>query len=105
MSRFLGDALAKNRTSLVGLRELVKTQVSALKNSSQMLQGNVREETERLKRLFDPAAAAQIKKVGELKTEVGKINAEQLTTKKYILNLDAGINHCETEIGFRELRT
>lgn len=45
-----------------------------------------------------------MKKIQELKLEVSKVNAEQLTTKKFILNLEAGINHCETEIGFRELQ-
>jgi hypothetical protein len=46
--------------------------------------------------LFEPAVASEIKKINELKVDVGKINAEQLTTKKFILNLEAAINHCET---------
>jgi hypothetical protein len=92
----LGDALNKNRMNLFELRELVKTQINSLKNSSQLLQSNVREETANLKNVFEPAIAGEIKKIGELKVEVGKINAEQLTTKKYVLNLEAAISHCET---------
>lgn len=35
-----------------------------------------------------------------MKIEVGKINAEQLSTKKYALNCEALIDHCENDIGF-----
>jgi hypothetical protein len=87
MSRFLGDALNKNRMNLFELRELVKGQINSLKNSSQVLQSNIREETTNLKNIFEPAISSEIKKISELKIEVGKVNAEQLTTKKYILNL------------------
>ncbi len=104
MSRFLGDALNKNRANLLDLREAVKAQISTLKNNTQILQSSVRDETAHLKAVFEPASAAEIKKINELKAEVGKVNAEQLTTKKFLLNLEAAINHCETEIGFSEYR-
>lgn len=35
------------------------------------------------------------KQLAEMKTEVGKINSEQLTTKKATLNCEAMIDHCE----------
>ena len=38
---------------------------------------------------------AEKKQLAEMKTEVGKINAEQLTTKKVTLNCEAMIDHCE----------
>ena len=104
MSRFLGDALNKNRSNLLDLRELVKGQIANLKNNTQILQSNIRDETTQLKSLFEPTIATEIKKINELKTDVGKINAEQLTTKKFLLNLEASISHCETEIGFREYK-
>lgn len=75
MSRFLGDALNKNRANLLDLREVVKTQIATLKNNTQILQSSVRDETTQLKALFEPAAAAEIKKINELKAEVGKVNA------------------------------
>jgi hypothetical protein len=96
MSRFLGDALNKNRSNLLDLREIVKSQINNLKNNTQILQSNIRDESNHLKSLFEPAVASEIKKINELKVDVGKINAEQLTTKKFILNLEAAINHCET---------
>jgi hypothetical protein len=43
MSRFLGDALNKNRSNLLDLRELVKGQISNLKNNTQILQSNIRD--------------------------------------------------------------
>lgn len=104
MGRFLGDAINQNRANLHNLREAVKNQTSSLKNSSLILQNNVRDETTQLKNLFEPAISTEIKKINELKSEVSKINAEELSTKKYILNLEASISHCETEIGFRECR-
>lgn len=104
MGRFLGDAINKNRAHLYDLREVVKSQISQLKNSSLILQNYVRDETTSLKNIFEPAISSEIKKINEMKTEVSKINAEQLSTKKYILNLEAAISHAETEIGFRELR-
>ena len=96
MGRFLGDALGKNRQNLIELRGVVNGQINTLKNNTQMLQNSVRDESGQLKAVFEPATAAQIKKIGELKTEVGKINSEQLTTKKYVLNLEAAISHSET---------
>jgi len=102
MSRFLEDAINKNRANLFDLREIVKNQISTLKNSSQALQTNIRDETTQLKNIFEPAISSEIKKINELKIEVGKINSEQLSTKKYVLNLEAAISHCETEIGFRQ---
>ncbi len=33
--------------------------------------------------------------LAEMKTEVGKINAEQLSTKKVTINCEAMIDHCE----------
>ncbi len=69
------------------LRDLVKTQISNLKNNTQILQSNIKDETNQLKALFQPAAAYEVKKINELKVDVNKINAEQLTTKKFILNL------------------
>lgn len=104
MSRFLNDAIYKNRSNLFELRELVKSQIASLKNNTQILQSNIRDETTQLKNLFEPTIAAEVKKINELKTDVGKINAEQLTTKKFLLNLEAEISHCETEIGFREFK-
>jgi hypothetical protein len=104
MGRFLGDALNQNRANLINLREVVRTQISGLKNSSLILQNNIRDETTQLKNLFEPTITSEIKKINELKTEVGKVSAEQLTTKKFILNLEASVSHCETEIGFRELK-
>ena len=65
-----------------------------MKSSSISLQDSVRDETNQLKKLFEPAIASEIKKINELKTEVNKINSEQLTTKKHILNLEASISHC-----------
>ena len=87
MGRFLGDALSKNRANLLELRELVKNQIASLKNSTQIMQSNIKEETDQLKALFQPAVTAEVKKIQELKLEVSKVNAEQLTTKKFILNL------------------
>ncbi len=104
MGRFLGDALGKNRQNLLELRGVVNGQINNLKSNTQMLQNSIRDESGQLKAIFEPATAAQIKKISELKTEVGKVNSEQLTTKKYVLNLEASISHAETEIGFRELR-
>ena len=63
MSRFLGDALNKNRANLYNLREIVKDQISSLKNNMQMLQNNVRDETTQVKSLFEPAIASEIKKI------------------------------------------
>ena len=39
-----------------------------------------------------------------MKNEVTKINSEQLSTKKVVLNCEAMIDHCENEIGFVELK-
>lgn len=63
MSRFLGDALNKNRVNLLDLRELVKNQISSLKNSTQILQSNIRDETSQLKGVFEPAIASEVKKI------------------------------------------
>lgn len=104
MGRFLGDALSHNRHHLLELRSAVTGQISSLKSNTQLLQNTIRDESSHLKAVFEPATAAQIKKVNEFKTEVAKINSEQLTTKKFVLNLEAAISHSETEIGFRELR-
>jgi hypothetical protein len=52
MGRFLGDAINKNRIHLYDLREVVKGQISQLKNSSLILQNYVRDETSSLKNLF-----------------------------------------------------
>ena len=49
---FLGDAINKNRIHLYDLREVVKGQISQLKNSSLILQNYVRDETSSLKNLF-----------------------------------------------------
>ena len=105
MGRFLGDALHQNKTNLFELRQVVKSQITNLKNSTLILQNNIRDETTQLKNIFEPAVSAEIKKINELKGEVNKINSEQLTTKKYILNLQAAISHNETEIGFRECKS
>jgi len=96
MGRYLGDAINQNRNNLCSLREVVKNQISGLKNASLILQNNVRDETTQLKNIFEPAISSEIKKINEMKTEVSKINAEQLSTKKFLLNLDASISHCET---------
>jgi hypothetical protein len=58
MGRFLGDALNKNRINLLELRELVKGQINSLKNSSQLLQSNIREETTNIKNIFEPAVSS-----------------------------------------------
>jgi hypothetical protein len=58
MSRFLGDAINKNRANLYDLREVVKNQISSLKNSSQALQTNIRDETTQLKNIFEPAISS-----------------------------------------------
>ncbi len=58
MGRFLGDAINKNRANLYDLREIVKSQIASLKNSSQILQTNIREETTQLKNIFDPAVTS-----------------------------------------------
>lgn len=39
-----------------------------------------------------------------MKVEVGKINSEQLTTKKATLNCEAMIDHCENQMGYVELK-
>ena len=66
---------------------MVKSQIGNLKNNTQILQTNVKDEIMLVKGLFEPAVQSEIKKINEMKTEVQKINAEQLTTKKYVLNL------------------
>jgi hypothetical protein len=43
MGRYLGDALNQNRNNLGELREVVKNQISGLKNASLILQNNVRD--------------------------------------------------------------
>jgi hypothetical protein len=58
MSRFLGDAINKNRANLYDLREVVKAQIAGLKNSSQVLQSNIRDETTQLKNIFEPAISS-----------------------------------------------
>jgi hypothetical protein len=63
MSRFLGDAINKNRGNLYGLREVVKNQINNLKNASQALQTNIRDETTQLKNIFEPAISSEIKKI------------------------------------------
>lgn len=75
MGRFLGDAINKNRAHLYDLREVVKNQISQLKNSSLILQNYVRDETTNLKNIFEPAVSSEIKKINELKSDVNKINA------------------------------
>ena len=52
MGRFLGDAINQNRTNLIELREVVKNQITNLKNSSLILQNNIRDETNQLKSIF-----------------------------------------------------
>ena len=52
MGRFLGDAINQNRTNLIELREVVKSQITSLKNASLILQNNVRDETTQLKNIF-----------------------------------------------------
>lgn len=39
-----------------------------------------------------------------MKNEVNKINGEQLTTKKTVLNCEALIDHCENEMGYAEIK-
>lgn len=63
MGRFLGDAINRNRAHLQELREVVKTQISSLKNSTLILQNYVRDETTQLKNIFEPAIAGEIKKI------------------------------------------
>ena len=58
MSRFLGDAINKNRGNLYDLREVVKNQINSLKNASQALQTNIRDETTQLKNIFEPAISS-----------------------------------------------
>ena len=77
------------------LREVSKAQTAELKSSYQLLQSQTREELERLKNIFEPAMNSERKQLAEMKTEVGKVNAEQLTTKKVTLNCEAMIDHCE----------
>ena len=36
----------------------------------------------------------ELKLLSEMKNEVGKINSEQLSTKKVVLNCEAMIDHC-----------
>lgn len=60
-----------------------------------MLQSQTRSELDRMKNLFEPSMNLERKQLSEMKNEVGKINAEQLTTKKNALNCEAIIDHCE----------
>lgn len=43
MSRFLADALNKNKSNLLQLKEVVKSQINNLKNNTQILQTNVKD--------------------------------------------------------------
>ena len=52
MGRYLGDAINQNKNNLCELREVVKNQISHLKNGSLILQNNVRDETAQLKGIF-----------------------------------------------------
>lgn len=69
-----------------------------------MLQSQTKEELERLKNLFQPAMNIEKRQLADMKTEVGKINSEQLSTKKVTINCEAMIDHCENQMGFIELK-
>jgi hypothetical protein len=92
MSKYLNNAIDNHRSSLTSLQEMVKGQINNLKTSYSMLQNQTKEELERQKRFFEPNIMAERKTISDMKTEVQKINAEQLTTKKNALNIEAAMN-------------
>ena len=52
-----------------------------------MLQNQTREELERQKNFFEPNILTERKTISDMKSDVQKINGEQLTTKKNALNI------------------
>lgn len=57
-----------------------------------------------MKSIFEPAMNIQRKQLSEMKNQVAKITAEQLTTKKTALNCEALVDHCENEMGYAQIR-
>jgi DNA anti-recombination protein RmuC len=95
MRDYLNSAIEANRLSLNNMKDVSKKKIAELQTAEQMLQNQTKKEMDRMRNTFEPTMGTERKQLSDLKNEVSKIHSEQLNTKKYTLNCEATVDHCE----------